>query len=143
MATQALIPMPPHAADDISARPHSRTLTTSEARAFYDRFGAKQDKQAFYEDRAIAALIAHADFEHAQSIFEFGCGTGRLAARLLPTPLPDNCHYLGVDISTTMVALARERLRPTGQRSCSLKVRSHRSAGPVATTASSRPTSST
>ena len=89
----------------------SRTLTTAEAKAFYDGFGAKQDAQAFYEDLAVKALIDHADFEHAHSVFEFGAGTGRLAARLLGTMLPDDCRYLGVDIAETLVALARERLR--------------------------------
>jgi hypothetical protein len=33
------------------------TLTHAEARAFYDRFGAKQDAQAFYEGRAVRDLI--------------------------------------------------------------------------------------
>jgi SAM-dependent methyltransferase len=99
-----------------SRRPYGRTLTAAEARVFYDRFGAKQDAQAFYEDRALAPLIAHSDFQHAQSIFEFGCGTGRLAARLLTSLMPDNCRYLGVDISTTMVALARERLQSWANR---------------------------
>jgi len=94
----------------------ARTLTTSEARAFYDRFGAKQDTQAFYEDRALDPLVAHSDFEDAHSMFEFGCGTGRLAARLFATLLPDDCRYLGVDISETMVALARERLHPWANR---------------------------
>jgi cyclopropane fatty-acyl-phospholipid synthase-like methyltransferase len=94
----------------------ARTLTTSEARAFYDRFGAKQDSQAFYEDPALDALIAHADFEHARSVFEFGCGTGRLASRLLATVLPEDCRYLGVDVSETMIGLARERLQPWAGR---------------------------
>lgn len=99
-----------------SRRPYSRTLTTVEAKAFYDRFGAKQDAQAFYEDRALDPLITHADFQHAHAVFEFGCGTGRLAARLLGTTLPEDCRYFGVDISETMVALARERLRPWANR---------------------------
>jgi SAM-dependent methyltransferase len=104
----------PHGASSGSA--HRRTLTAAEAKSFYDRFGAKQDTQAFYEDRALDALVAHADFEHAHSIFEFGCGTGRLAAQLFETILPDDCHYLGVDISETMVALARARLRRWADR---------------------------
>jgi len=94
----------------------ARTLTTPEARVFYDRFGAKQDTQAFYEDRALDALIAHADFQHAYAVFEFGCGTGRLAQRLLGTVLPDQCRYVGVDLSVTMVELARERLKPWASR---------------------------
>jgi len=37
-------------------------LTSSEARAYYDKFGKKQDTQGFYEDPALDDLIAHAGF---------------------------------------------------------------------------------
>ncbi len=33
-----------------------RLLTVDEARKYYDRFGAKQDSQSFYEDPALAEL---------------------------------------------------------------------------------------
>ena len=92
------------------------TLTHDQARAFYDRFGARQDRQAFYEDAATDELIAHADFEHAGSVLEFGCGTGRFAQRLFEKHLPDDCTYRGVDVSSTMVALAKERLGPWRDR---------------------------
>ncbi len=93
-----------------------RTLSHDEARAFYDRFGAKQDSQGFYEDPPVADLITHADFDEARSVFEFGCGTGRLAERLLSDHLPSSCRYRAVDISSTMVRLARERLAHWGER---------------------------
>jgi ubiquinone/menaquinone biosynthesis C-methylase UbiE len=85
-------------------------LTRAQARAFYDRFGAKQDSQSFYEDPALDDLIAHADFGRARGVFELACGTGRLADRLLSGPLPPEATYLGVDLSATMVSLARARL---------------------------------
>ena len=85
-------------------------LTTTEARAYYDSFGAKQDTQGFYEDPALDDLIAHADFGGARRVFEFGCGTGKLAARLLAEALPASASYLGCDVSETMVDLARRRL---------------------------------
>ena len=91
-------------------------LSRDEARAFYDRFGAKQDLQRFYEDPAIAVLLEHGDFEHAAAVVELGCGTGRLAETLLSTRLPSGATYLGIDISTTMVDLARERMRPWQRR---------------------------
>ncbi|MGE5245791.1 MAG: class I SAM-dependent methyltransferase [Betaproteobacteria bacterium] len=94
----------------------ARTLTRGEAKTFYDRFGARQDSQSFYEDRALDDLVAHAAFERAQHVFELGCGTGRFAAGLLASHLPGEAEYDGVDISTTMVALARERLAPFGPR---------------------------
>ena len=34
---------------------------------FYDRFGAKQDHQGFYEDAALADLIGASDFDQAHS----------------------------------------------------------------------------
>ena len=92
------------------------TLSHAAARALYDRIGRWQDTQRFYEDCATTELIAHAAFPAARSVFEFGVGTGRFAARLLRDHLPAAAHYLGIDISATMVALARERLAPWGSR---------------------------
>lgn len=94
----------------------ARTLSRQEAKAFYDRFGAKQDSQAFYEDPAVAELVAYSDFETAQAVFEFGCGTGRFARNLLENHLPASCSYVGVDISSTMVELANTRLEPWHNR---------------------------
>ena len=91
-------------------------LKSSEARSYYDRFGKKQDTQSFYEDRALDDLIAHAGFEDAGRVFEFGCGTGRFASRLLKDFIPPSATYLGCDLSSTMVNLARERLGEYGER---------------------------
>ena len=86
------------------------TLSHAAARALYDRIGRWLDTQRFYEDRATADLTAHADLHQAQSVFEFGVGTGRIAARLLRDHLPATVRYRGIDISATMVGLARQRL---------------------------------
>jgi ubiquinone/menaquinone biosynthesis C-methylase UbiE len=97
--------------------PHPvRTFTHAQARAFYDRFGRRQDWQAFYEDRAVACMLRHAALASARSVVELGCGTGRLAARILRETLPADGRYLGVDVSSTMVALARQRLTPWRDR---------------------------
>ena len=89
-------------------------LTPSAVKSFYDRFGARQDKQAFYEDRAVDDMLAHADIPLAHHIVEFGCGTGRLAERLLrAAPV---ARYSGCDVSTTMVGLAEARLAGFGER---------------------------
>jgi ubiquinone/menaquinone biosynthesis C-methylase UbiE len=93
-----------------------RVLTHGEAKAFYDHFGARQDWQRFYEDPAIDALLAAGAFGHASSVVELGCGTGRLAERLLRRHLPPTATYLGVDVSSTMVELSRTRLRPFRNR---------------------------
>jgi SAM-dependent methyltransferase len=93
-----------------------RMLSRNEARRFYDKFGAKQDRQGFYEDPAFDALIELGKFSEAQNVFEFGCGTGRLAATLLANHLPASAHYVGIDLSSTMVQLANDRLAPFGDR---------------------------
>lgn len=91
-------------------------LSREQARRVYDRIGARQDTQAFYEDRATAMLVASGEFGAAQRVFEFGCGTGRFARRLLTEYLPASARYRGVDISPTMVALAKRRLASFGSR---------------------------
>jgi ubiquinone/menaquinone biosynthesis C-methylase UbiE len=93
-----------------------QTLTLEEAKAYYDNFGAKQDSQAFYEGPAIRRLIANGHFERASSVFEFGCGTGRFAQELIDEHLPPDAIYCGTDVSSTMIQLATERLKPFGPR---------------------------
>ena len=93
-----------------------RVLTHEQARAFYDWMGAKQDWQAFYKARAMRDLIAHAAFETAQTVFEFGCGTGALAEHLMASHLPPEARYVAVDSSTTMIRLAQARLAHFGSR---------------------------
>ena len=80
-------------------------LSREQARDFYDRFGAKQDSQKFYEDPAVRALLAQADLQAAKAVFELGCGTGRLAEELLSQHLSEDATYVGCDLSTTMVGL--------------------------------------
>ena len=97
--------------------PHDvHVLTHEQAQAFYNRMGAKQDWQAFYEAKATQNLIAHASFETAQAVFEFGCGTGALAERLLTAHLLPEAQYVAVDSSTTMIRLAQARLARFGSR---------------------------
>ena len=91
-------------------------LTYNEVQRFYDSFGRKQDKQ-FYEESAINDLIKRGNFGEAKNIVEFGCGTGKLASRLLKNILSNNCHYLGVDISQTMVTLCQKNIKQYSDRS--------------------------
>ncbi len=90
----------------------TRLLSHEQARAFYDRFGSRQDLQRFYENAAIAALVTAADFEHSHAVVELGCGTGALARDLLERRLPPQATYLGLDVSRTMIDLARRRVAP-------------------------------
>jgi ubiquinone/menaquinone biosynthesis C-methylase UbiE len=84
----------------------ARFITPEQARRFYDRIGRGQDARPLSERRALDALAAHGDFAHAASVLEFGCGTGRFAARLLREQLPGGATYLGLDVSPHMTALA-------------------------------------
>ena len=93
-----------------------RVLNPLDLKAYYDRFGKKQDSQGFYENPALDALVAHADFENAQYVFEFGCGTGKFADSLLAKHLPASANYLGYDVSTVMIGLANNRLAKYGDR---------------------------
>lgn len=87
-------------------------LTRTQTKHFYDRFGSLMDTQAFYEDASLDVLVAHSAFDRATTVFELGCGTGRLAVRLLERELPLAASYLGTDLSDTMVRLARRHLAP-------------------------------
>lgn len=62
-------------------------LTRSQTRTFYDRFGKKQNSQAFFKDSTMNDLIVHAEFEKVKTVFELGCGAGRFAFRLLTNHL--------------------------------------------------------
>ena len=94
----------------------TKTLTSSQARDYYDGYGAKQDTQAWYEDKAMDELCAHAGFDEADAVLEFGCGTGKLAERLLARELPEVATYLGLDISSEMISLSEARLKPFKDR---------------------------
>ena len=70
------------------------SLSPTEAKEFYDRFGSRQDRQGFYEDAALDRLIRYGDFASSRRVFELGCGTGRLAHRLLTHELPEESFYV-------------------------------------------------
>jgi len=101
-----------------SGKPSSmtRTLSVAEARKYYDRHSAKQDKQGWYEDKALLNMCENAQLKDAAAILEFGCGTGRLAKELLSNRLPETSTYLGLDLSSEMVSRARERIAPFSER---------------------------
>ena len=93
-----------------------RYVSHAQARRFYDRIGRGQDARPVSERRALDALAAQGDFGRAAAVVEFGCGTGRFAARLLRERLPDDATYLGVDVSPRMVELASAAVTPWAGR---------------------------
>ena len=98
------------------AMDNKHTISREQARRFYDRMGAKQDTQYFYEKHALDRLLGYGAFEHALAVVELGCGTGRFARRLLQEKLPVEATYRGFDISPTMVELTRRSLMEFGER---------------------------
>lgn len=93
-----------------------RMLRPDQARRVYDRIGAWQDTQDFYERPARECLCTHLDLERAHGIVEVGCGTGRLAEEILARRAGPACRYLGLDVSGTMIGLAAARLERFGDR---------------------------
>ncbi len=91
-------------------------VSHAQARRFYDRIGRGQDARPLSERRALDALAAQGDFGHAATVVEFGCGTGRFAARLLREYLPGEATYLGVDVSPHMIELASAAVTPWAGR---------------------------
>ena len=92
------------------------TVDAERLRRFYDRVGRWQDSQSFYERPAVEALVQHGAFGEARRVVEVGCGTGRLAARLLRNHCPPSTRYAAVELSPVMADLARDRLRPFAHR---------------------------
>jgi SAM-dependent methyltransferase len=103
----------PAVAHPLPADPR-RVLTRQQTQAVYDRAAARvRDSESVYGGPAISALLAAADLRANCKglLFEFGCGSGRLARRLLQEgELGPGARYLGVDGSAASVELARRRL---------------------------------
>ena len=93
-----------------------RLLSRAEIKSAYDQIGAWQDTLAYYAAPAFDALVTHGAFDEARSVFEVGCGTGRLAERLLQSHCPPDAQYAGVDLSPEMVRVARTRVARFGER---------------------------
>ena len=98
-----------------------RILSAEDAKRLYDDLGAEQDGEAYYEDPALDLVVAHGSFATAQSIFEFGCGTGRFAQRLLGDHMPLAATYIAVDVSPVMAGLAKERVAAFAKRAMILQ----------------------
>jgi SAM-dependent methyltransferase len=81
---------------------------------FYDR-KAEHLSADWYAGPAYDLLLRLGRWRDARGVFEFGCGTGVLAERLLDL-MPGEASYRGVDLSPLMVAAARTRLDRFGRR---------------------------
>ncbi|MEP0070680.1 class I SAM-dependent methyltransferase [Pyruvatibacter sp.] len=92
-----------------------RLLERDEIISLYNRFGAKQDTQGWYEDEPLAEMKRQMAFETADGVLELGMGTGRLAHEVVTELTPRGTRYLGLDLSPVMVNLGRNRLRQCDQ----------------------------
>lgn len=93
-----------------------RILSHQQARQYYSSAVEKQDQQSHYEDPPIEWLLDAGRFSGANSVVEFGCGTGRLAQKMLVDVLPETATYIGYDISAPMVELTNRRVQEFGFR---------------------------
>ena len=91
-------------------------ITAKEAQAFYDRLGKFQELEKWYEIPAFQVLFSYGVFQEAEYIFELGCGTGEFAKRLFENYISEKAYYYGVDVSSVMVELTKEKLSPWKDR---------------------------
>jgi ubiquinone/menaquinone biosynthesis C-methylase UbiE len=96
--------------------PKRKMLSHEQAKRFYDRMAAMQDAQYLLERPALADLAANLELAGAERWIEFGCGTGRFVEELFVRYLPPNACYIGFDVSSTMIELARSRTARFGSR---------------------------
>jgi ubiquinone/menaquinone biosynthesis C-methylase UbiE len=96
--------------------PKRKMLSHEQAKCFYDRMAAIQDAQYLFERPALADLVANLEVAGAERWVEFGCGTGRFVEELFVRYLPPNACYIGFDVSSTMIELARRRTARFGNR---------------------------
>ncbi len=94
-----------HASSPMSRRGASTTASAA---------GRTRDRSASAARSTRSRRTATSRTLHA--VLEFGCGTGRFAARLLREQLPDGATYLGLDVSPHMAGLARAAVAPWAGR---------------------------
>jgi len=93
-----------------------KTISHREAEAYYDSWGSKQDTQSYYESPVFEIIYRLGLFEESENLFEFGCGTGLFAQRLFERYPDNNFNYTGIDLSSKMVSLTKDRLENWSNR---------------------------
>ena len=95
-------------------------MTLGEDRGLAWQIGVWDDMADLYVreiDQRFRPIIDHllmrADLRPGQRVLDLGTGTGSVALACAPSVMPGG-HVLGVDISTEMLALARERASGEG-----------------------------
>ena len=92
--------------DDAQRRFFERAAGRYDARFLRERWPRNQEVKARFVDAALGLEDG--------LVVELGCGTGQIAAALLRRR--PRLRYVGADLSPSMLALARRRLRAFGER---------------------------
>jgi len=88
--------------------------TRKQIKAFYDHLGRLLDTQRFFKQPALNQMLKYSNFEEARFVYELGCGTGRVAEKILM--MNSDLRYSGIELSSTMTELTSKRLARFGDR---------------------------
>jgi demethylmenaquinone methyltransferase/2-methoxy-6-polyprenyl-1,4-benzoquinol methylase len=89
-----------------------KILPASAVQKFYDRIGTRYDWFDFYEGRAKGQALKALQLEAGINVLSVGVGTGKELARIKEQVSPGGTA-VGLDLSTGMARLARERVGAT------------------------------
>lgn len=91
------------------------TISTEEARCFYERLGIGHDLGEQFEREAKARGLERLKLQPGLRVLNVGVGTGK-EQRLIQQQLHPSGAAVGIDLSRTMLRLSRERVPPPGNR---------------------------
>ena len=92
------------------------TISTEDARCFYDWLGAGHDLGEQFERAAKERGLERLALRPGLRVLNVGVGTGKEQARIQTAVAPAGVAY-GVDLSRTMLRLSQERVPPPGNNS--------------------------
>ena len=92
-----------------------KTISTDDARCFYDRLGAGHDLGQRFERAAKARGLQRLALQPGLHVLNVGLGTGKEQAQIQAAVAPGGVAH-GVDLSRTMLHLSRDRVAPPGNR---------------------------
>ncbi len=95
------------------------TISTAEARRYYDRLGAGHDWAEYFESRAKTGGLALLELAPGQTVLNVGLGSGKEQAQLQAAVAPGGLA-VGLDLSRVMLNLTQAR---TGAPLCEADAR--------------------
>ena len=94
----------------------AKTISSEQARRFYERLGARHDLGARFERRAKARALEHLELRPGLHVLNVGVGTGKEQAIIQARILPGGVAT-GIDLARTMLQLTRQRTPAPGRSS--------------------------